>query len=99
MATQQAIEALRVAGVRSVRLQFSDLHGVVRGREIPIADFPGIAEDGTGFVEAVMTVDLRHNIVSGFAFGQCGFNVMSPDPNYPNGDGTGGPQPISVKAA
>jgi hypothetical protein len=39
------------------------------------------------------------NIVSGFAFGQCGFNVMSPDPNYPNGDGTGGPQPISVKAA
>jgi glutamine synthetase len=69
MATHQAIEALRIAGVRSVRLQFSDLHGIVRGREIPIADFPEIAEDGTGFVEAVMTVDLRHNIVSGFAEG------------------------------
>jgi glutamine synthetase len=69
MATHQAIEALRIAGVRSVRLQFSDLHGVVRGREIPIADFPEIAEDGTGFVEAVMTVDLHHNIVSGFAEG------------------------------
>ncbi|MDX6569800.1 MAG: glutamine synthetase [Gaiellales bacterium] len=69
MATHQTIEALRIAGVRSVRLQFSDLHGVVRGREIPIADFPDIAEDGTGFVEAVMTVDLRHNIVSGFAGG------------------------------
>lgn len=38
------------------------------------------------------------NVVSGHAFGQCGFNVISPDPNYPNGDGTGGPQPISVKA-
>ena len=58
MANHQAIEALRIAGVRSVRLQFSDLHGVVRGREIPIADFPAIAEDGTGFVEAVMTVVL-----------------------------------------
>ena len=69
MATHQAIEALRIAGVRSVRLQFSDLHGIVRGREIPIADFPEIAEDGSGFVEAVMTVDLRHNIVSGFAEG------------------------------
>jgi glutamine synthetase len=69
MATHQAIEALQVAGVRSVRLQFSDLHGIVRGREIPIADFPAIVEDGTGFVEAVMTIDLHHNIVSGFAGG------------------------------
>jgi glutamine synthetase len=69
MATHQAIEALRSSGVRSVRLQFSDLHGIVRGREIPIDDFEEIAEDGSGFVEAVMTVDLRHNIVSGFAEG------------------------------
>ena len=38
------------------------------------------------------------NVVSGHAFGQCGFDVYQPDPNYPNGDGTGGPQPISVKA-
>lgn len=34
------------------------------------------------------------NAVSGFAFGQCGFNAMSPDINY---DG-GGAQPISVMA-
>jgi hypothetical protein len=33
------------------------------------------------------------NVVSGHAFGQCGFNVLSPDPNY----GGGGLQPISVK--
>lgn len=33
------------------------------------------------------------NLVSGFAFGECGFNVTLPDVNY---DG-GGPQPISVK--
>ena len=38
------------------------------------------------------------NVVRGHAYGECGFDVMSPDPNYPNGDGTGGPQPISVKA-
>jgi hypothetical protein len=39
------------------------------------------------------------NVVSGQAFGECGFDVLSPDPNFPNGDGTGGPQPISVQAA
>jgi len=39
------------------------------------------------------------NVVGGHASGECGFDVMSPDPNYPNMDGTGGPQPISVKAA
>jgi len=69
MATHLAIDELRTAGVRSVRLEFSDLHGVVRGREIPIADFPGVVEDGAGFVEATMTIDLHHNIVSGFASG------------------------------
>lgn len=37
------------------------------------------------------------NIGYGHAFGQCGFNVIQPDPNYPNQDGSGGPQPISVK--
>lgn len=34
------------------------------------------------------------NAVGRHAIGQCGFNVISPDPNY----GSGGPQPISVKA-
>lgn len=38
------------------------------------------------------------NVVSDHAYGECGFNVFSPDPNFPNGDGTGGPQPISIKS-
>ena len=63
MATHLAIDELRTAGVRSVRLEFPDLHGIVRGREIPIADFPGVVEHGAGFVEATMTIDLHHNIV------------------------------------
>jgi len=54
------------AGVRAVRLQYSDLHGICRGKDIPISAFPHAAEDGIGFVAAIMTVDLRHNVVSGF---------------------------------
>jgi len=35
------------------------------------------------------------NVVGGHAFGQCGFNALSPDPYY----GSGGSQPVSVKAS
>ena len=38
------------------------------------------------------------NSVYGNAIGQCGFNVVLPNPNYPNQDGKGLPTPISVKA-
>ena len=37
------------------------------------------------------------NVVYGLALGECGFNVMKPDLDYPNHDGQGGPQPMSVR--
>lgn len=54
------------AGVRAVRLQFADLHGICRGKDIPISAFAHAARDGIGFVAAIMTVDLAHNVVAGF---------------------------------
>ena len=56
-------------GVRAVRLQYADLHGICRGKDIPISAFPHVSEDGVGFVAAIMTVDLRHNVVAGFEEG------------------------------
>jgi glutamine synthetase len=56
-------------GVRTVRLQYADLHGICRGKDIPVDTFAHVAEDGIGFVEAIMTVDLRHNVVAGFEGG------------------------------
>jgi glutamine synthetase len=55
--------------VRAVRLQYADLHGICRGKEIPIDTFPHAARDGIGFVAAIMTVDLAHNVVAGFEQG------------------------------
>jgi glutamine synthetase len=52
-----------------VRLQYADLHGIARGKLIPISAFPHVAEEGMGFVEAIMTIDLRHNVVAGFEQG------------------------------
>jgi glutamine synthetase len=60
---------LAEVGVRAVRLQYADLHGICRGKDIPISAFPHAADDGIGFVAAIMTVDLRHNVVAGFEEG------------------------------
>ena len=64
-----SLSELADVGVRAVRLQYADLHGICRGKLIPISAFPHVAEEGMGFVEAIMTVDLRHNVVAGFEGG------------------------------
>ncbi len=75
VATAQAADAhpalakLSELGVRAVRLQYADLHGICRGKEIPIGTFPHAAHEGIGFVAAIMTVDLAHNVVAGFEQG------------------------------
>jgi glutamine synthetase len=56
-------------GIRAVRVQYPDLHGICRGKDIPTIAFPDAVEEGIPFVEAIMTVDLRHNVVGGFEKG------------------------------
>jgi glutamine synthetase len=56
-------------GIRAVRLQYADLHGICRGKEIPSSHFAHVAEEGVAFVEAIMSVDLRHTVVAGFERG------------------------------
>lgn len=63
------IAQLHERGIRVVRLQYADLHGISRGKDIPTWVFRDAVEDGVGFVEAIMTVDLRHNVVGGFEKG------------------------------
>jgi glutamine synthetase len=54
---------------RSVRLLYSDLHGVARGKDIPVAEFDHVIERGLCFCAAVMGTDLRHTPVWGGAEG------------------------------
>jgi glutamine synthetase len=67
-------------GVNTVRLSYADLHGIARGKEFPAAYFEHLVEDGAAHCEAIMTVDLRHNVVSG---PEHGFQdiVARPDPS------------------
>ncbi len=64
-----SLSELAEVGVRAIRLQFADLHGVCRGKDIAISAFPKVAEEGIGFAEAIMTTDLRHNMLASFEEG------------------------------
>lgn len=54
-------------GIKWIRVSYPDLHGICRGKEVPIEFFD--AETGIAQTEAIMTIDLRHNILSGFEHG------------------------------
>ena len=49
----------------SIRVLFPDLHGVARGKDVPISEFDHVIENGLCFCAAVMGTDLRHTPVVG----------------------------------
>ena len=51
--------------VTSVRVLYPDLHGIARGKDVPIREFDHAAEHGLGFCAAIMGTDLRHTPVVG----------------------------------
>src|SRR5204862_5670899 len=63
------LDNLAGEGVRTIRVSYPDLHGIARGREFPIARLAHLEDDGAAYCEAIMTVDLRHNVVAGFEHG------------------------------
>src|SRR6478735_3697983 len=75
----ETLDQLVKDGVTTVRLSYPDLHGIARGKEFPASFFDHLLEDGAGYCEAIMTVDLRHNVVSGFEHGFQDI-IARPDP-------------------
>src|ERR1700716_210996 len=70
MTDSERVAALQREGVGIVRVTYPDLHGVLRGKDVPIGVFAStVALDGLAFCKAISTVDLRHNVVSGFEHG------------------------------
>jgi glutamine synthetase len=51
--------------VRTIRVLYPDLHGVARGKDVPIAEFDHVLEHGLFFCAAVMGTDLRQTPVVG----------------------------------
>ena len=64
--------------ITSVRVLYPDLHGIARGKDVPIQQFDAVVEHGLCFCAAVMGTDLRHTPVVG---GEAGYPdlVVRPD--------------------
>ena len=62
---EETLAELIAQGVRTLRMSYPDLHGIARGKEFPVRHLEHLAEDGAAFCEAIMTVDLRHNVIAG----------------------------------
>jgi glutamine synthetase len=77
--TTEAVAARVPDGCTSVRVTFADLHGVQRGKDVPLAEFERLCGSGLSFCWAVMGTDLRHTPVVG---GEQGYPdmVARPDP-------------------
>lgn len=75
-ALADVLEQLRSAGVRVIRLTYSDLHGTARGKEFPIRLLEEVMEDGATFCVANLTDGLAGNPTN--APGQ------APDRGYPD---------------
>ena len=76
---EAAVASLRGQGVRAIRLLYTDLHGVARGKDIPIGHFVELLDEGVAFCAAVMGTDLRHTPVVGGEEGYVDFAIR-PDP-------------------
>ena len=70
-----AMQALEAESVRAVRLLYTDLHGVARGKDIPLGHFPDLCDEGVAFCAAVMGTDLRHTPVVGGEEGYVDFAI------------------------
>jgi len=99
--------------ITTVRILYSDLHGVARGKDVPLAEFPKIDKHGLCFCAAVMATDLQHTPVLG---GEAGYpdlvaipdlDTLVPLPWEPNvatcladlGPVPGGPTPADPRGA
>jgi glutamine synthetase len=63
MTQEPTIEQLADRGIEILRVLYPDLHGVARGKDVPLREFHHVAERGLPFCMAIMGTDLRHTPV------------------------------------
>lgn len=66
------VQRLADRGVRYVRLLYPDLHGIARGKVIPLSQLSHVLEDGAAFATGIMFTDLHHQYLG------------APDPGIPD---------------
>jgi glutamine synthetase len=64
-----SVDRLASEGVEFVQVLYTELHGICRGKEVPIEELHHKVESGIGLTEAIMTIDLGHHVISGAEHG------------------------------
>src|SRR4029077_4624376 len=59
---EHRLDELRKVGVDTVRINYGDMHGIARGKDLPVEHFAGAAEDGLGFCSANLADGLSHSL-------------------------------------
>jgi glutamine synthetase len=75
MELDSTLSELAERGVDVIRLLWSDLHGVARGKDVMIDAFPGLLDGGLGFCQTLMVTDLGANPLTSSELA---------DPNFPD---------------
>ena len=59
---EQRLDELCKGGVNTVRINYGDMHGIARGKDLPVEHFAAAVEDGLGFCSANLADGLSHSL-------------------------------------
>lgn len=57
------LDELADQGIDLIRVLYPDLHGIARGKDVPLVEYDHVADSGLPFCMAIMATDLRHTPV------------------------------------
>jgi len=77
---QKKLEQLQAEGVKRVKLAFTDIDGVHRGKYLSLEKFASVLENGAGFCDCVLGWDINDQLYDNSKF--TGWHTAFPDAMY-----------------
>jgi glutamine synthetase len=70
MDKEEVLEKIKAAKIDTVRIDFSDMHGVNRGKIVPARRMEEVFEEGINCAKPTFSLDLNYNVFSGSGTGE-----------------------------
>jgi len=65
MSNKELLERVEELGIHTIRIEFSDMHGVSRGKLVPTSRLEEVLEEGINCAKPTFSLDLNYNIPPG----------------------------------
>lgn len=72
MELRQIQEIIKAENITTLRIEYSDLYGICRGKMIPAKQVEAVAEEGLGFAQAIYAINLCNDVAAGTG---CGYEI------------------------